>query len=108
MHPEWNPVMSDIAKNCLVSGADGFVTVTPAGRVILTETQIVLRGEDVDRIADDVGVDVALRTVASSAGTAALVEGRSDGDGGPAKLTLTGRVAADRAPDGGLVHRPHE
>ena len=82
--------MSDIAKNCLVSGADGFVTVTPAGRVILTETQPGLRGEDVDRIADDVGVDVALRTVAANGGTAALVEG---GDG-PAKLTLTGRVAA--------------
>lgn len=82
--------MSDIAKNCLVSGADGFVTVTPAGRVILTEAQPVLRGEDVDRIADDVGVDVALRTVAANGGTAALVEG-SDG---PAKLTLTGRVAA--------------
>ena len=82
--------MSDIAKKCLVSGADGFVTVTPAGRVILTEAQPVLRGEDVDRIADDVGVDVALRTVAANGGTAALVE-NSDG---PPKLTLTGRVAA--------------
>lgn len=82
--------MTDIAKNCLVSGADGFVTVTPAGRVILTEAQPVLRGEDVDRIADDVGVDVALRTVAANGGTAALVE---EGDG-PPKLTLTGRVAA--------------
>ncbi len=83
--------MNDIAKNCLVSGADGFVTVTPSGRVILTEAQPVLRGEDVDRIADDVGVDVALRTVAANAGTAALVEGRDDG---APKLTLTGRVAA--------------
>ncbi len=83
--------MNDIAKNCLVSGADGFVTVTPSGRVILTEAQPVLRGEDVDRIADDVGVDVALRTLAANGGTAALVEG---GDTGPAKLTLTGRVAA--------------
>jgi hypothetical protein len=82
--------MTDIAKNCLVSGSEGFVTVTPAGRVILTEAQPVLRGEDLDRIADDVGVDVALRTVAANGGTAALVEG---GDG-PPKLTLTGRVAA--------------
>lgn len=82
--------MSDIATNCLVSGADGFVAVTPSGRVILTEEQPVLRGEDVDRIADEVGVDVALRTVAANGGTAALLE---DGDGSP-KLTLTGRVAA--------------
>lgn len=82
--------MSDIAKNCLVSGADGFIAVTPAGRVILTETQPVLRGEDLDRIADEVGVDVALRTVAANGGTAALLE---SGNGVP-KLTLTGRVAA--------------
>ena len=82
--------MTDIAKNCMVSGADGFVTVTPAGRVILTEERPVLRGEDVDRIADDVGIDVALRTVAANGGTAALVD---DSDG-HAKLTLTGRVAA--------------
>jgi hypothetical protein len=82
--------MSDIAKNCLVSGSEGFVTVTPAGRVILTEARPVLRGEDVDRIADDVGIDVAVRTVAANGGTAALVE-RGDG---PPKLRLTGRVAA--------------
>ena len=82
--------MSDIAKNCLVSGAEGFVTVTPSGRIILTEAKPVLRGEDVDRIADDVGVDVALRTVAANGGTAALVD---DADG-RLKLTLTGRVAA--------------
>ncbi|MFK7919415.1 MAG: FHA domain-containing protein [Ilumatobacter sp.] len=82
--------MTDIARTCLVSGADGFVTVTPAGRIILTEAQPALRGEDLDRIADEVGMDVALRTVAANGGTAAMVDESS----GPVKLTLTGRVGA--------------
>lgn len=82
--------MTDIAHKCLVSGADGFVTVTPAGRIILTEAQPALRGADIDRIADDVGMDVALRTLAANGGTAALV----DEAAGPVKLTLTGRIGA--------------
>lgn len=82
--------MTDIAHKCLVSGADGFVTVTPAGRIILTEAQPALRGEDIDRIADEVGMDIALRTLAANGGTAALV----DDAAGPVKLTLTGRVGA--------------
>lgn len=82
--------MTNIAHNCMVSGADGFVTVTPGGRIILTEVQPALRGEDIDRIADDVGMDVALRTLAANGGTAAIV----DEAAGPVKLTLTGRVGA--------------
>ncbi len=80
--------MSEIADRCLVSGADGHVTVTPAGRVVLTETPTAQRGEDLDRIAGDVGSDVALRTLAGIGGTAALLE-PSDG---PLRLTMTGRI----------------
>lgn len=82
--------MSDIANKCLVSGTDGFVTVTPGGRVILTELRPALRGEDIDRIAEDVGSDVALRTLAANGGTAAIV----DNVGGRSTLVLTGRVGA--------------
>ncbi len=82
--------MTDISTRCLVSGADGHVTVTPAGRVILTESAPILRGEDLDRIADDVGSDVALRTLAANGGTAALV---AEIDG-RISITMTGRVAA--------------
>jgi hypothetical protein len=82
--------MNEMSQRCLVSGADGHVTVTPAGRVVLTEVVPVLRGEDLDRISDDVGTDVALRTLAANGGTAALV---TDTDGRMA-ITMTGRVAA--------------
>jgi hypothetical protein len=82
--------MTDITTRCLVSGADGHVTVTPAGRVILTETAPALRGEDLDRIADDVGPDVALRTLAANGGTAAVITET----GGRMNVTMTGRVAA--------------
>jgi hypothetical protein len=82
--------MTDISTRCLVSGGDGHVTVTPGGRVILTTTAPAVRGEDIDRIADDVGSDVALRTVAANGGTAALVV-ETDGR---VSITMTGRVAA--------------
>ncbi len=68
-----NDATNDLANNAMVSGAEGFVTVTPAGRLILTEAQPALRGEDIDRIADDVCPDVALRTLAANNGTAAIV-----------------------------------
>ena len=82
--------MTDISTRCLVSGADGHVSVTPAGRIILTESAPILRGEDLDRIADDVGSDVALRTLAANGGTAAVI---ADVDG-RTSITMTGRVAA--------------
>lgn len=82
--------MTDISTRCLVSGADGHVTVTPAGRIILTGAAPALRGEDLDRIADDVGPDVALRTIAANGGTAALI---SETDG-RMSITMTGRIAA--------------
>ena len=82
--------MTDISTRCLVSGGDGHVTVTPAGRVILTETAPALRGEDLDRIADDVGADVALRTLAANGGTAAVIT-ETDGR---MSIAMTGRVAA--------------
>lgn len=82
-------MMDDNPYRCLVSGAEGFVTVTPSGRVILTEEVPALRGDDLDRIAD-VGADVVMRTLAANGGTAAMLE-ETDG---PLRLTLTGRVAA--------------
>ncbi|MEP4649017.1 MAG: hypothetical protein ABJ314_02470, partial [Ilumatobacter sp.] len=82
--------MDDNPYRCLVSGADGFVTVTPAGRVILTEEAPSLRGDDLDRIADEVGADVVMRTLAANGGTAAMLE---EADG-PLRLTMSGRVAA--------------
>lgn len=82
--------MTEISERCLVSGANGNVTITPAGRVILTEVALALRGEDIDRIADDVGPDVALRTLAANGGTAAILAEQD----GRLKLTMTGRVAA--------------
>ena len=82
--------MPPISQRCLISGVDGHVTVTPAGRVILTETTPMLRGSDLDRIADDVGADVALRSVAANGGTAALLEQHDQ----MISLTLTGAVGA--------------
>ncbi len=82
--------MTDISNRCLVSGADGHVTVTPAGRVILTGAAPALRGEDLDRIADEVGPDVALRTIAANGGTAAVI---AEADG-RVSITMTGRIAA--------------
>lgn len=82
--------MTEISNRCLVSGADGHVTVTPSGRVILTEVPPALSGEDLDRVADDVGADVVMRTLAANGGTAAML----DDDAGKPRLTLTGRVAA--------------
>lgn len=82
--------MTDISQRCLVSGADGHVAVTPAGRVMLTEIEPALRGEDLDRIADDVGVDVAVRTLAANGGTAAIIN-ETDGR---VRIALTGRIGA--------------
>jgi hypothetical protein len=82
--------MTHISTRCLVSGADGHVTVTPAGRVVLTGTAPALRGEDLDRIADDIGRDVALRTLAGNGGTAAIIA-ETDGR---VSVTMTGRIAA--------------
>ena len=82
--------MTDNPMRCLVSGADGFVTVTPSGRVILTDVAPALGGGDLDRIADDIGADVVMRTLAANGGTAAMLE---EADG-PLRLTMSGRVAA--------------
>ena len=82
--------MTDISQRCLVSGADGHVAVTPAGRVVLTEIEPALRGEDLDRIADDVGVDVAVRTLAANGGTAAII---NDTDG-RMSIAMSGRIGA--------------
>lgn len=82
--------MADYSNRCLVSGADGVITVTPSGRVILTEVAPPLRSEDLDRIADEVGTDVVMRTLAANGGTAAMFE-ETDG---PLRLTMSGRVAA--------------
>jgi FHA domain len=81
---------SDISNRCLVSGTDGFVSVTPSGRVILTEAALTVRGDDLDRIADDVGTDVALRMLGGNGGTAAIL----DHPNGVQTLAMTGRVAA--------------
>jgi len=82
--------MTHISTRCLVSGADGHVTVTPAGRIVLTGTAPALHGEDLDRIADDIGRDVALRTLAGNGGTAAII---AEADG-RVSVTMTGRIAA--------------
>ena len=81
--------MTHISTRCLVSGADGHVAVTPKGRVVLTGTAPALHGEDLDRIADDIGADVALRTLAGNGGTAAII---AEADG-RMSVMMTGRVA---------------
>jgi hypothetical protein len=83
-------VTSEISNRCLVSGTDGFITVTPNGRVILTEVALTLRGDDLDRVADDVGADVALRMLGGNGGTAAVL----DHPNGVPTLAMIGRVAA--------------
>ncbi len=45
--------MTEISNRCLVSGMGGYVTITPGGRVVLTESVSPVRGEDLDRINEE-------------------------------------------------------